>query len=105
MRDTSFWEDIWVGEVPLKLLFPKLYDYCRNKECTVGECWQMGEWTMNFRRSLKREEADQWEELLEMIKETNINDQHDRITWVLEKSGQYTTRSMYRMLAHRGVIN
>lgn len=29
----------------------------------------------------------------------------DKIKWVLEKSGQYTTRSMYRMLTHRGVVN
>lgn len=37
-KDTSFWEDAWVVEVPMKLLFPKLYDHFRDKRCTVSDC-------------------------------------------------------------------
>lgn len=56
-EDTGFYEDIWVGEVPLKLLFPKLYDYCKNKKCSVRECWKEEEWTMQFRRAQTPEDA------------------------------------------------
>lgn len=89
----------------MKLLFPKLFDYCRDKRCTVSDCWRNEEWVMDFRRSLSLEEADQWEELLDTIKEVEISNIPDRVTWALKKLGQYTTRLMYRMLAHMGVIN
>jgi hypothetical protein len=26
-KSVRFWEDVWVREVPLKLIFPKLYEY------------------------------------------------------------------------------
>jgi hypothetical protein len=29
----------------------------------------------------------------------------DRMRWCLEKSGKYTTKSMYGALSHRGVVN
>lgn len=41
-KDTLFWEDVWLGEVPLKLIFPQIYTYCRDKNCTVNECWEEG---------------------------------------------------------------
>jgi hypothetical protein len=28
---THFWEDVWVDQVPLKLTFPRLYNYCSEK--------------------------------------------------------------------------
>lgn len=104
-KDTSFWEDVWVGETPLKLLFPKLYEYCSKKKCTVQDFWREGEWVINFRRTLSVVEATQWDDLLNTIKETELTGETDSVKWALEKSGQYTTRSMYRMLAHRGVVN
>lgn len=65
-------------------------------------CWQEGEWTMQFRRSLRTEDADQWEALIDMIKNAKVTGGADKVKWALEKSGQYTTRSMYRMLLQRG---
>lgn len=39
-----------------------------------------------------------------MIKPVQISGEPDRVQWTLEKKGQFTTRSMYKMLVHRGVI-
>jgi hypothetical protein len=30
-KNVIFWEDVWIGETPLKLSFPKLYEYSRKK--------------------------------------------------------------------------
>jgi hypothetical protein len=60
---------------------------------------------MDFKRPLSQIEADQWEELLEMVERVQINGDKDKVVWVLEKSGKYTSRSMYRFLSHRGVVN
>lgn len=57
---------------------------------------------MDFRRSLNPGEMRQWGELLEMIKDVRLSGEADKVTWALEKSGNFTTKSMYTMLVHRG---
>jgi hypothetical protein len=41
-KDTLFWEDVWLGEVPLKMNFSQIYSYCADKQCTVSDCWERG---------------------------------------------------------------
>jgi hypothetical protein len=60
---------------------------------------------MDFKRPLSQIEAGQWEELPDLVEQVRINGDRDRVAWVLEKSGKYTSRSMYRFLSHRGVVN
>lgn len=40
-----------------------------------------------------------------MLRNINITDEEDGIVWGLEKSSQYSTKSMYRHLSFGGVIN
>jgi hypothetical protein len=40
-----------------------------------------------------------------MLERVKLNGMKDRAIWVLEKSGVYSVKSMYRSLTHRGVIN
>lgn len=40
-RDTLSWYDTWVGEIPLKIKFPRLFELAVNKECRVEEIWRM----------------------------------------------------------------
>ena len=91
-----------MGEVPLRLLFSKLYGYCTNKKTTVDECFDSGEWKLDFYRSLDQNEIAQWDEMLDLLGGTALSDNQDTVRWALEKSGLYTTRSMYRVLSHRG---
>jgi len=36
-RDTLFWYDRSIGDLPLRLKFPRLFDLAVEKECSVGE--------------------------------------------------------------------
>ena len=36
-RRTSFWNDVWVGQYPLKQLYPVIYNLNQQKEATVAE--------------------------------------------------------------------
>ena len=45
-----------------------------------------------------------WEELMNLL-EGILNNTADGVRWALEKSGKYSTKSMYRWMAHRGVVN
>lgn len=48
---------------------------------------------------------EEWERLMVMLDDHNINDLGDSFCWVLDKSGKYSTRSMHKRLAFWGVIN
>jgi hypothetical protein len=40
-----------------------------------------------------------------IITGVQLNESRDKTSWMLEKSRKYTTKSMYRFLLHRGVVN
>jgi hypothetical protein len=71
----------------------------------VGDCYKEGEWIQDFKRSFGPEEVRQWEDLLDVLEDSAPIEGRDEFSWVHEKSGRYTTRSMYRILSHRGVSN
>ena len=105
-RNILFWEDVWVGNIPLRLEFPKLYEWCYNKKCLVSDCWMDGEWQIDFCRPFGQEEIQQWEALLQQIEKEKISSTGDQVKWAFERRGGiYTTQSMYRFLSCRGVTN
>ena len=104
-KSILFWEDVWIGDTPLRLEFPRLYDYCYNKTSLVSDCWVDGEWRIDFRRSLDPSDLTQWDHLLRVLAQTSISDTEDKVRWALEKKGVFSTRSMYHFLSDRGVLN
>ena len=42
---------------------------------------------------------------MDLLEDTHLNNNQDLVTWGMEKSGVYTTKSMYRWFSHRGVVN
>jgi hypothetical protein len=59
-KNTQFWEDVCVREIPLKLSFPQIYEYCRDKKCLVSEPYKEGGWYMDLKRPLIPIEELQW---------------------------------------------
>ena len=104
-KSILFWEDVLVGNTPLRLQYPKLYGCCANKNARVSECWVAGEWKIQFHRSFGHAEIIQWEHLLQSLSQLSILESRDQARWALESKGMYSTRSMYRMLSNRGVEN
>jgi len=47
----------------------------------------------------------EWERLMAILDKMTISEGEDSFVWLLEKSGHYTTRSMYRRLSFRRVVN
>ena len=84
-KSILFWEDVWIGDTPLRLEFPRLYDYCYNKTSLVSDCWVDGEWRIDFRRSLDPSDLTQWDHLLRVLAQTSISDTEDKVRWALEK--------------------
>lgn len=89
--------------VPLRLMFPKIFSICRNQKCVVRDCWADGHWQVDVRRNISDFFMDEWRELHLTLQGVNLDDQQDKAVWVLESSGKYSCKSMYRHLSFSGV--
>ena len=104
-KNTYFWLDRWVGEVPLCRRFARLFDITTNKLSTVAEMHDRDgedggeEW--NWRRRLWVWEEELVEEcrtlLTNVVLQQNVS---DRWQWELDKDEGYKVRDAYHALTH-----
>lgn len=66
----SLWEEVWIGNVPLKSLFPRLYRLSDSKHATINgigrwvSSWWVWEWEWRWKRPLRSWEEEMTTELL-----------------------------------------
>jgi len=54
---------------------------------------------------LGNEDMLEWERSMEILEDCRLNEEEDKFVWSLDKSGDYTTRSIHRRLTFRGITN
>ncbi|KAG2606881.1 hypothetical protein PVAP13_4NG221821 [Panicum virgatum] len=84
-RNVRFLEDVWLGNVPLKLKYPEIYGKCRDKQATVSDCWDNGNWGFDFTRTFRFHDRGSWESLKLELQGVSLNDRRDMVHWALEK--------------------
>ncbi|KAE8682317.1 Polynucleotide adenylyltransferase family protein isoform 4 [Hibiscus syriacus] len=94
----AFWNDAWLGEVPLKDLFPRLYTLSMNKEGKVVEFRESNAagwvWDIQFRRNLVDWEVDQWLHLISLLNNSSLShDEEDCWIWLGNGEGCFSTNS------------
>jgi hypothetical protein len=62
-----------------------------------------GEWRIQFRRELDGNQVAKLGELVEKLQRVSLSDDEDMVRWALEKSGCFSTSSLYRFLSSGGV--
>ncbi|GJX73169.1 RNA-directed DNA polymerase, eukaryota, reverse transcriptase zinc-binding domain protein [Tanacetum coccineum] len=98
-KTTKFWDDIWIGSKPLKLLFPRIYALDNIKDATI--CMKLNEPSLdnNFRRSIRGGiEQSQFKELTDLLIPIVLNPCPDRWFWSLEGSGEFSVASIRRFI-------
>lgn len=105
-RNTLFWHDYWTGEIHLRIKYSRLYDFCQNKHTNIGDCFDGEEWTISMNRSLTEDDLGSWEQLMDDLQSAlpAREARGDIVSWKLENSGQFSTKSLYRFITHGGVI-
>jgi hypothetical protein len=93
---TLFWEDLWVGDKPLREKFPRLYFLTVN--FTVARVFNEGWGCIRFRRVLFGETAKLWQELKNLCQNVTLSNVEDRSKWLLTKNGVFTVKSLYNLL-------
>jgi len=103
-----FWYDNWIGDVPLRYKFPRLFDLTESKERTVEEMSRLG-WEEEglawvWRRRLLAWEYESLRECSALVNnivlQVNI---HDAWKWLLDPSRGYSVRESYRYLTLSGI--
>jgi hypothetical protein len=99
---TKFWNDPWVGSIPLRDAFPRLYSLSSQKEAVVSDLWGMleggGEWRLVWRRDLFVWELGLVEDLLSSIGVFEEIGESDFWAWKLDEGGSYSVKSCYSLI-------
>jgi hypothetical protein len=64
-NSTRFWEDTWLGETPLAIQYPSLYNIVQRRDAYVATVLQSNPLNIQFRRMLA---GNRWEAWLHLVK-------------------------------------
>jgi hypothetical protein len=90
--------NLWIGDFPLSSRFVRLFQISADPQGLVSQFYRDGRWNIRFRRSFGLEEQDSWAELLDELREVHISDSDDSVSWNLEPSGTFSTKSLYQRM-------
>ncbi|XP_048493141.1 uncharacterized protein LOC104908756 [Beta vulgaris subsp. vulgaris] len=101
---TFFWKEVWIGELPLKDLFPRLHRLAINPLATIsslgiwdGHEWQ---WILAWRRPLRARDIEERDHLYELLKSVVLDlSCDDYLVWAPNKSGIFSVKSASLELA------
>jgi hypothetical protein len=92
---TRFWHDTWVGDKPLKVSYPSLYNIVRDPHATVSKVMTSAPLNISFRRALVDNKLLEWLSLVAKISNVVLVEGSDYFKWNLTSSGLFSVRSMY----------
>lgn len=110
VHDTLFWHDVWVGNTPLKLLFPRLFRASLHKNAKVAYvCLWDGlewKWTLNWARTLRPQDNTELSSLLLLLREVHLSPSDpDHLIWTPNENGCFSVKSFSFELAKRNITN
>jgi hypothetical protein len=99
---TSFWDDIWVGNLPLKDRFPRLFSISTQKEATVAELYannESGHLIFMLQRRFFVWEEELLHQLRDLINPVTLSEAGDRWGWLPENGETYTVKSTFSLVS------
>lgn len=94
-----------MGDRPLGLVYPALYNLVRKKNTTVAHVLGTRPLNVSFRRGLVNENLTNWHKLVALVALINLTDERDTFRWDLNKNGLFTVKSMYLAMIQQEVVS
>src|SRR4051794_35846407 len=102
------WTYQWTATGPLHARFPRLFSCCEQPYVTVFGARMIGgvpgQWRLRFRRQLGLAEMVEWDNICRELPLLPAPDQPDSVSWSLEPSGVFSTRSVYLGLSQGAAV-
>jgi zinc-binding in reverse transcriptase len=98
---TLFWEDCWL-QCPIKQLYPTLYSQSKQRDCTVAEVYQQGQWALLFHTNsieIQRQAA----QLKTSLTGVHLHNRADEVRWT--RTPQFSASAYYRFIQNFPNIN
>jgi hypothetical protein len=76
-RQIRFWEDSWLGTMPLKLHYPNLYNIVRRKNAMVADIFSLRPLNVSFHRNLVAENLLSEHDLVMRLMDVQLTDRPD----------------------------
>nr|GEX70281.1 RNA-directed DNA polymerase, eukaryota, reverse transcriptase zinc-binding domain protein [Tanacetum cinerariifolium] len=93
--DTSFWEEIWRGDMNFKTKFPRVYALESDKKITVASKMNHNDVGLSLRCAPRDGvELEQFNSLNVFLAGTMLSDSNDRWSWSLVGSGEFLVASV-----------
>ncbi|GJV34238.1 RNA-directed DNA polymerase, eukaryota [Tanacetum coccineum] len=97
-RSTSFWKDLWIGDIRLCHKFPRLFALDVSKEGTVASMLS-APLSSFFRRDVRGgAEAEQLSQCLNIIGSVVLSNSDDRFVWDLNGDGEFRVKDIRKLL-------
>ncbi|GJZ99875.1 RNA-directed DNA polymerase, eukaryota [Tanacetum coccineum] len=91
---TCFWEDVWLDDRPLKLVFPRLYTLECDKKVSVSAKLNDSSLASSFRRVPRGGiEEEQYLLLVDKAAAVMLSNSNDRWIWSIAFSGEFSVKS------------
>jgi hypothetical protein len=90
-----FWEDRWLGNLPLAENYPNLYHIVQRKNVLVADVLSHVPLNITFRRTLTGVKWTEWIHLCQRLMEVQLSTESDRFVWNLTTAGVFSVKSMY----------
>ena len=101
-----FWEDAWLGNSPLRVQYPQLYNIVRKKQATVAEVLSPRIPNLTWRRDLIGSKlAIMCNNLVSRIANIVLNQDRDEFKWRLDQKGVFLVKSHYLGLIYQNTPN
>jgi hypothetical protein len=101
-NNTLFWKEVWIGNQPLFVQFPRIYGISNQKSNTILSLgsWVDGVWSWNFswRRNLFEWEVPMFEEFLGLIQHFVPAAHEDKWVWRMNVEDGFSVRDCYDLL-------
>ncbi|KAE8681632.1 hypothetical protein F3Y22_tig00111311pilonHSYRG00173 [Hibiscus syriacus] len=103
-KSVLFWEDMWLGESPLRSRYPRIYRLALRKYITVRDMISAGEWknldsSALFERQLLDREFNTVRIIKREVDDVSLNPfLTDRIIWVHETDGLFMVKKLTDLL-------
>jgi hypothetical protein len=93
-KSVSFWQDVWLEEKPLCIIYPVLFDLCLHRNCSVAEV-AANEWVIGFKIRLQLILRDQWYQLTAKLNLVSLSDENDNAIWKWNASKSNMSMNSY----------